>query len=109
MSTKSKKSDLIILITTFDEKKNAILVSNEILENKLAACISFREITSNYWWNNKINITNEFELLIKTNNANLKKLIKKIVDLHNYAEPEIIYWDVQSNESYSRWLNENCR
>ena len=99
---------IIMLSTTFDDKLKANNVSTNLLERRLAACISCREIDSRYWWEGEIHTSKEFELLIKTNLRNLKILIEEIKGLHTYEEPEILYWHADTTQSYSSWIENTC-
>ena len=108
MNSKKFNSSMFFILTTLDDKRRALSLSEIILKKRLAACISCREVESSYWWKNKISSNKEFELLIKTNQASLSKVIDTIKDLHDYDIPEIIHWPVNSSQEYMSWLNESC-
>ena len=108
MNPETNDSDLMMLITTLEDKFTSDKISRRILESKFAACISSQEVYSEYWWEGKINSSKEFKLIIKTNKFNLQNLIDKIMELHPYDQPEIIYWPILSSKGYSSWLNESC-
>ena len=108
MTEKNNKSNIVIVITTIEDEAQAKNLSIKLLELRLVACISFREICSSYWWDKKINTTKEFEMLLKTNSINIENLLKKLIELHPYKEPEIIYFPVDTSEGYSSWINKTC-
>ena len=109
MNYEPYESELIMLLTTCDDKCTLNKISRQILELRLAACISLQEVCSDYWWEGEINSSKEFQITIKTNKCNIKKLIDKIIELHPYDEPEIIYWPISSSKGYSSWLNNACK
>ena len=108
MTLETNESDLLILLTTCDDKDSLDKISRQILESRLAACISCQEVSSDYWWEGEINSSKEFQISIKTNKSNIKNLIEKIIELHPYDQPEIIYWPILSSKGYSSWLNNSC-
>ena len=59
------------MITTESSKKNATRMAKLLIQNKLAACVSIKQIFSIYEWDEDIKETKEFELTIKVN-QNLK-------------------------------------
>ncbi len=103
MNTKS--TDIYIVLTTEKDKKSASALSMKILESKLSACVSIRQINSFFWWEEKITNTDEFEIMMKTTVVNLDNLIKKIRELHSYQIPELIYFKASCSEEYKTWLN----
>ena len=54
------------MITTDSNKTNALRVAKLLIENKLAACVSIKQIFSFYEWDNDIEETKEFEITIKS-------------------------------------------
>tara|TARA_Y100001968_G_C19287506_1_gene682467 strand:- start:647 stop:979 length:333 start_codon:yes stop_codon:yes gene_type:complete len=108
MNSEPSDSDLMMLITTLEDKFISDKISRKILESKLAACISSQQVYSEYWWEGEINSSKEFKLIMKTNKFNLQNLIDKIMELHPYDQPEIIYWPISSSKGYSSWLNDSC-
>ena len=58
--------EVLVLITTESNKKNALRVAKLLLQNKLAACVSIKQIFSIYEWDDDIQETKEFEITIKS-------------------------------------------
>jgi len=54
------------MITTESNKKNALRVAKLLIQNKLAACVSIKQIFSIYEWDDDIEETKEFEITIKS-------------------------------------------
>ena len=65
---------LLLLMTTVPNQLLAEQISNELIERKLAACISIKEIKSIYRWQGNIEENKEFELTIKSIPENLNEL-----------------------------------
>ena len=52
------------MITTESSKKNALRMAKLLIQNKLAACVSIKQIFSIYKWDDDIEETKEFEICL---------------------------------------------
>ena len=64
--------EVLVMITTESSKTNALRMAKLLIKNKLAACVSIKQIFSIYEWNDEIEETKEFEVIIKSNSQVLK-------------------------------------
>tara|TARA_B100000965_G_scaffold344763_1_gene315171 strand:+ start:1905 stop:2228 length:324 start_codon:yes stop_codon:yes gene_type:complete len=96
---------IYLIITTEKNKDNAYKISNPLLAEKLAACVTFKNIESHFLWKGKINQIKEIQLIIKCKEENIKKIVQKISECHSYEVPEIIYFPVSANSNYHQWVN----
>lgn len=101
--------DFQIIFTTTDNFEFSKLLAKEIIEKKLAACVNILpNITSVYNWENKVETTEEYLLLIKTNNININQLEEFLIQKHNYDTPELISFQMESaNNKYINWMTKN--
>ena len=98
----------VIIISTYPDKKSITSVANEVVKNRLAACVNVTKISSTYTWKGKIENTNEYLALFKTTKKNQNNLKNKIKKTHPYDVPEIAEIDVNSiNQPYMKWLIES--
>ncbi len=98
---------LLLLITTAPNQLLAEQISKELIERKLAACISIKEIKSIYRWQGNIEENKEFELTIKSIPENLNELTIILNEKITYEVPEIIYKIFNSENSYFQWIEES--
>ena len=98
---------LLLLITTAPNQLLAEQISKELIERKLAACISIKEIKSIYRWQGNIEENKEFELTIKSIPENLKKITLFLREKITYEVHEIIYKIFDSENSYFQWIKES--
>tara|TARA_Y100001968_G_scaffold106325_1_gene96141 strand:+ start:209 stop:532 length:324 start_codon:yes stop_codon:yes gene_type:complete len=105
MSKSDFRKEIYIIITNEKNKKKACKLGNLLLKDKLISCVSFKDIESHFWWEDKINKSREVQLMIKCKKENVYKVCNKISDWHSYQVPEIIYFSVSSNEKYHYWIN----
>jgi periplasmic divalent cation tolerance protein len=101
----------IVVFVTAPDKKVAKNIAQQVIKNKLAACVNIIEnVQSLFWWEGKIDAACEALLVIKTRKALLHKLIKKIKSLHSYEVPEIIALPIiAGNKEYLEWIDESAR
>ena len=97
-----------MIISTYPNKISIKKITNELIENKIIACVNITKISSVYSWNNKIENTTEYLAIFKTTQKNKKILKEKIKETHPYQVPEIAEIAISSiNLSYLKWLAES--
>ena len=98
--------EVLIMITTESSKTNALRMAKLLVKNKLAACVSMKQIFSIYEWDNDIEETKEFEIIIKSKPEFKDDLIDFLHKISTYDVPQIIYKKYHSDMKYYDWLNE---
>ena len=93
------------MITTESSKTNALRLAKLLVENKLAACVSMKEILSIYEWDNNIEESKEFEITIKSKPEFEENLIDFLHKNSTYEVPQIIYKKYHAEIKYYDWLN----
>ena len=101
----------IIILSTISSKKEALEIAEELIQNKLAACINIIEgLTSVYKWEDKLCKENEYLMIIKSRKILYEKITEKINLLHPYEVPEIISIPITDGlDSYLKWIKNNTR
>ena len=80
-----------VIYTTIDNVQGARKIANTLVEEQLVACVNIiPKIESIYRWKGKIETDNEFVLIAKTTDKNVKKTIRRIKTLHTYELPDIV-------------------
>ena len=80
-----------VVYTTIDNMPDAHKIANTLVEEQLVACVNIiPKIESVYKWKGKIETDEELVLICKTVDANVKKTIQRIKQLHSYDLPDII-------------------
>ena len=99
---------LVLIISTYPNKNSITKIANELVKNKIVACVNITKISSVYSWQGKIKNTTEYLALFKTTQKNKKYLKEKIKSTHPYDIPEIAEINITSiNKSYLKWLVES--
>ena len=98
---------LLILCTTVSNKDCAEKIAKKLLNDKLAACVSIKEINSFYLWDEKISNDSEYEVIIKSKPEKLNNLIKILKIEIGYEIPQIIYKNFESERNYYQWAEKS--
>ena len=96
--------------TAFDNKEELNKVVNKLLEEKLVASCQVVESDSKWNWNNVLEGTKEYLLLMKTKKSLSKEIFKTIKSIHSYECFEFAIFDLTScNEEYLKWIDEETK
>jgi len=99
---------LVVIISTYPDKKSISKIANQLVKNKTVACVNISKISSIYSWKGKIENSSEYIAIFKTVPKNKSLLKKKIKETHPYNVPEIAEIDVNSiDNSYLKWVIES--
>ncbi len=80
-------TDYVQVLTTVDSAEDAERLGRGIVGTRLAACVQIvGPIQSLYWWQNKVEDAQEWQLLVKTATARLPELEQHIKTNHTYDE-----------------------
>ena len=88
------------MITTESSKADALRMAKLLVQNKLAACVSIKQIFSIYNWNDHIEETKEFEIIIKSKLEFQDNLIEFLNKNSTYDVPQIIYKKYNAEMNY---------
>ena len=93
------------MIITESSKPNALRIAKLLIQNKLAACVSIKQIFSIYKWDDDIEENKEFEITIKSKPEFKDSLVDFLHEISTYDVPQIIYKKFNSDIKYYVWLN----
>jgi periplasmic divalent cation tolerance protein len=96
----------VVLVTTKDGEE-ARRIAEALLNDKLIACANILPaVTSLFWWEGKVDRSDEVLMVLKTKRALFAKLAKTVKALHSYEVPEIIALPIVSGYNpYLNWIN----
>ncbi len=100
---------MILVLSTYPDRRSADKAAMDIMEKELAACVSVIRVESSlYRWKGKIEEHSEHLLLIKTTQKAYTQLETHIKKTHPHHVPEIIHLDVKGGQKdYLQWVDEN--
>lgn len=105
----SKENGYVVIFVTCANKEEGGKISQGLLGKKLVACVNLiPEITSRYWWQEKIEVSSETLLIIKTKKSLFKQIVAEVKKLHSYTVPEIIALPIiEGNKDYLNWIKKS--
>ena len=95
--------------TTTPTKHDAESIAEKLVEERLAAFVQVvGPVSSTYRWKGKVEVENEFMLLIKTRSDMFPEVRMHIERDHPYEVPEIVSLPITgSSGPYLAWMEEN--
>lgn len=103
------ENQYVIVFVTVPNRETGEMLANNLLEQKLVACVNFVSPTTSFFsWQGAIEIDEEVLLILKSR-ADLfeSHLIPAIQSIHPYEVPEIIALPVwKGSADYLKWIDE---
>ena len=104
-------TDYMQVITTVDSTEEAERLARSVVNARLAACVQIvGPIRSLYWWQDKLDDAQEWQLLMKTTTERLSALEEHIKSHHSYDTPEITATPIPwGSQEYLDWISAETR
>jgi len=105
-------TELRLIHTTVETPRQARRLARELVEAKLAACVSVEEtpVTSFYRWEGRLEEAKEHGLRIKTRRARVEEAVQLLRRRHPYDCPEILVTPVEiADPDYAAWVSRETR
>lgn len=101
----------IQVVTTVASKAEGERIALALLEKRLVGCVQIvGPIESLYWWRGKIEQSQEWLCVAKTERKLFAQIEETIKALHSYEVPEILVVPiVEGSRDYLRWLEEQLQ
>ncbi len=96
---------MIIVYTTYPNEKVAVEITKKLIEKKLVGCANIKNQKSIYIWEEKIEEDFEVGVIYKTLEEKKDEVIKFIEEHHPYSVPFIMWFKVDVNNDYLKWLS----
>jgi periplasmic divalent cation tolerance protein len=103
--------EYIQIFTTTGRRQDAERIAQVLVQKRLAGCVQLiANVASTYWWKGKIEKTEEWLCLIKSEKTLYEQVEKVIKEIHPYEIPEITAVPiVTGSKEYFRWLDQELR
>lgn len=96
-----------VVLVTASSKTEAEAIARNLVEAKLAACVSLFPVQSVYTWQGTVHHDEEWQLMIKCALAKFDALEAKVREIHSYEVPEIIALPILAgSQPYLNWIGE---
>ena len=99
----------IAILVTAKDVAEAEKIGRTLVEQKLIACANILSgVKSVFWWQEKIDTSDEVLLILKTKKSLFKKVEKAVKSLHSYDTPEVIALPIsQGSKEYLKWISDS--
>lgn len=102
------ENDIRLVYITTENKDEAKTIGQQLVENRLAACVNIVDgMESMFWWNGQVDSDQETILIAKTVIDLVPKLTDKVKEIHSYDCPAVLSIPVQpgeGNAEFIEWL-----
>ena len=104
------KNQACIVLTTAGSEEEARRIAHSLVERRLAACVNvIPRIESVYRWQDKVEDSTEWLLVIKTRAESFSNVRDAIKELHSYELPECVMLEISDGaREYLHWIEDNC-
>jgi periplasmic divalent cation tolerance protein len=98
-----------LLYVTAKNEDEAKALGRKLVEKRLAACVNILpRMHSIYWWEGKLDSSDEAVLLVKTTSNKYKQAEAFILSHHSYTTPCVLRLSVDGgSKAYLKWLSES--
>ena len=96
--------EVLLLLTTESNEEIAKNIARLLIKNKLAACVSIKDIYSIYKWEDNIEEIKEVEISIKSKPELKNDLILFLREKTTYDIPQILYKTFNTESEYHDWV-----
>lgn len=102
-------AEYLQVLTTVNAEEEAERIAAALVERRLAACVQVTgPISSHYRWQGKVERSQEWLCLVKTEASRCPEVEAAIAELHSYDEPEIIATPIVAGSAgYLAWISES--
>lgn len=86
-------------------------LARALVAERLAACANLVPgVRSLYWWQGKLETSGETLLILKAPPRNVKRLMRRVSELHSYQVPEVVVLPVRDAlKAYAAWVEKEAR
>lgn len=94
----------------FDNEEEVNETINMLLKNRLVSGCQVVESNSKWRWKDKIEMSKEYLVFLKTKKDFLKEIYDVVRKIHNYECFEFATFDLDSyNQEYLNWIDEETK
>jgi periplasmic divalent cation tolerance protein len=102
--------EYVSVSTSSPDRNSAKKMAKTVVEERLAACVNIFRMDSLYWWQEKVEEEEEYELVFKTRRVLYPELEKRIRELHPYEVPSILSYSIEEGlKDYLGWIDKETK
>ncbi len=95
----------LAVYTTLPDQATAKEIARTLVAERLAACANFFPIHATYIWQDELEQTEEWAMVLKTDRKLYDKLEARILELHPFSIPAIVAYKIKAGlPAYLDWI-----
>jgi len=99
------RHEFCIVLTTTNSNEIKQKIVNQLLSERLAACVQTMPIDSHYVWQGEVCNDQEILMIIKTKKSHFSEVSRVIEQIHDYDVPQIVQVPIaDGSNSYLSWI-----
>jgi len=99
--------NLMTLLLTCANRQEAQNIAQVLLDRKLAACVRLTDVNSSFWWQGKVENTDEVQLAIESREDKFDEIEACIRQLHSYETFALTAYPVlKASKGVEGWVKE---
>lgn len=104
-------SEYSFVYITVGNSAEGARIGKELVESRLAACVNLiPNMVSLYWWEGKIERSEEAIVVAKTRTDLLQALTDKVNEMHSYKIPAMVVLPITGgNPAYLNWIRDETQ
>lgn len=100
--------NLITLLLTCANPREAQKIADKLLDEKLAACVRQTEVKSDYWWQGQKQQSGEVQLIIESTAEKFHRIEATVKGLHSYETFVLTAYPVlRASAGVEKWVKES--
>ena len=99
---------MLLFYVTYPDEATARSISEQLVEQRLAACANVFPMHSVYWWEGVMQQEGEWVSILKTPLSLEYVLEAAILKIHPYETPCILRFEARANDAYEAWVDASC-
>ena len=81
----------MVVLVTVPDRETGLRIARHLVERRVAACVNVvGGVRSVYWWEGKVEESDEALLIIKTSSDRVNDVVRSVREVHPYQLPEIL-------------------
>lgn len=97
--------EIVLILTTVPEGFDADALARDLVEARLAACVSvLPPQRSTYRWQGAVETAQERQLVVKTTSAKVPAVRQALVGRHPYEVPEFLVVRTEADPAFGLWV-----